>query len=152
MEAQRPRKAFANAPATAVALLALFFALGGSALAVEERLGSAAASAQRACGQGNVRGVAHVTGGANVPGTFTGANAVFARKFNCNGRAVQVRRAGIGIYEVRFVGNGAPTAIASGGVGIQASADRVGGGVYRVTTYPAGRADPFDGGFVIVLL
>jgi hypothetical protein len=144
------------APETAIALLALFFALGGSALAVGERVGGAAGPAQRACAQGNVRGVAHVTGGpsgaANVPGTFTGARSVFGRRFNCTGRAVQVRRIGIGVYEVRFVGNGAPNAIANGGSGVQASAERVGAGLFRVSVYPSGRADPADFPFVVVLV
>jgi hypothetical protein len=117
--------------------------------------GTAAAS-QRSCAQGNVRGVAHVTGGpsgaANIPGALTGAKAVFGRRFNCTGRAVQVRRLGIGIYEVRFVGNAAPNAIASGGGGVQASADRIGDGVYRVSVYPSGRADPGDFPFLVVLV
>jgi hypothetical protein len=152
MKAQRPSGRLRIAPGTTIALFALFFALGGSAFAVGERLEGTAAPAQRACAQGNVRGVAHVTGSTSVPGTFTGAKAMFGRRFNCTGRAVQVRRLGIGVYEVRFVGNGAPNAIASGGSGIQASADRIGAGLYRVTVYPAGRADPADGGFVVALM
>ena len=143
-------------PATGIALVALFFALGGSALAVGERLGSTSATAQRACGQGSVRGVAHVTGGpsgaANIPGAFSGARALFGRRFNCTGRAVQVRRTGIGTYEVRFLGNPAPTAIATGGVGIQAAAERAAPGLFRVAVYPAGRADGGDLPFVIVLV
>jgi hypothetical protein len=139
-------------PGAAVALVALFLALGGSAWAVGERAGTSAAGAQRACSQGNVRGVAHVTGAANVPGAFTGASAMFSRRFNCTGRAVQVRRLGIGSYEVRFAGNPAPTAIGSGGSGVQASAERIGPGLYRVSVYPSGRADPADFPFVLVLV
>jgi hypothetical protein len=143
-------------PTSAIAVAALFFALGGSALAIGERVSDSTAAAQRACSQGNVRGVAHLTGGpsgaANIPGTFTGARALFGRRFNCTGRAVQVRRLGIGSYEVRFAGNGAPTAIASGGSGVQASADRVGSGVYRISVYPSGRADPADLPFVVMLV
>jgi hypothetical protein len=156
MESQRSSRRLRVAPGTAVALVALFFALGGSALAVGERVSGTGAASQRACSQGNIRGVAHVTGGpsgvANIPGGFTGARALFGRRFNCTGGAVQVRRLGIGVYEVRFAGNGAPTAIAGGGSGVQASADRVGAGVYRVTTYPAGRADPFDYAFVVAIV
>ena len=77
---------------------------------------------------------------------------MFGRRFNCTGRAVQVRRLGIGIYEVRFAGNAAPNAIASAGSGVQASADRIGAGVYRVSVYPAGRADPGDLPFLVVLV
>ena len=143
-------------PATVLALLALFFALGGSALAVGERVGSDAAQAQRACSQGNVRGVGHVTGGpsgaANIPGSFSGAGALFGRKYNCTGRAIHVRRLGIGSYEIRFVGNAAVNAIASGGVGVQASAERIAPGLYRVGVYPAGRADPADFPFLVVLV
>ena len=152
----RPPTRRSLSPSGAIALVALFFALGGSALAVGERVHGSASTAQRACSQGNVRGVAHVTGGpsgaANIPGRFTGARAVFSRRFNCTGRAVQVRRLGIGSYEVRFAGNGAPTAIATGGSGVQASADRIGAGLYRVSVYPSGRADPADLPFVVVLV
>jgi hypothetical protein len=156
MQAQCASTRLQVTPGTAIALVALFFALGGSAFAVGERVSSTAAASQRDCGQGNVRGVAHVTGGpsgaANIPGAFTGAKAVFGRRFNCSGRAVQVRRLGIGVYEVRFVGNPAPNAIASGGGGVQASADHIGAGLYRVTVYPSGRADPGDSPFLVVLV
>lgn len=152
----RARSRSSVSPATAIAVAALFFALGGSALAVGERARDSSAPVQRACAQGNVRGVANVTGGpggaANIPGAFTGARAMFTRRFNCTGRAVHVRRLGIGSYEVRFVGNGAPSAIAGGGGGVQASAEPVGGGVFRVSVYPSGRADPADLPFVVVLV
>jgi hypothetical protein len=155
MTARRPTRR-SPAPGGAIGLVALFFALGGSALAVGERVHDPASTAQRACSQGNVRGVAQVTGGpsgaANIPGTFTGTRGVFTRRFNCTGRAVQVRRLGIGSYEVRFVGNGAPTAIAGGGSGVQASAERIGAGLYRVSVYPSGRADPADLPFVVMLV
>lgn len=149
---QRPR----ISPATGIALVALFFALGGSAFAVEERLESESAQAQRACGTGNVRGVAYVTGGpsgtANIPGSFSGAKALFGSRFNCTRKAVHVRRTGIGTYEVRFVGNPAIAALASGPAGVQASADRIAPGVFRVSVYPAGRADGNDYAFVIALV
>jgi hypothetical protein len=156
MQFQHSSRRLRVAPGAAIALAALFFALGGSALAVGERMGDSAAASQRSCAQGNVRGVAHVTGGpsgaVNIPGAFTGANALFGRRFNCTGRAIQVRRLAIGVYEVRFVGNGAPNAVANGGGGVQASAERVGAGVYRVFVYPSGRADPGDFGFLVVLV
>jgi hypothetical protein len=140
-------------PATAIALVALFFALGGSAFAVGERLQSLTAAQQR-CTNGAVRGVAVVTGGpngiANVPDQFTAAATLFGRKFNCSGRATQVRRISIGVYEVRFVGNTAPSALAGGSVGSYAAAELVSPGVFRVGVYPSGRADPEDRSFVIV--
>jgi len=143
-------------PATAIALVALFFALGGSAFAVGERL-QATSVAQQRCANGAVRGVAVVTGDpargmANLPDQFTGAANVFSRRFNCTGRAVQVRRLGIGVYEVRFVGNAAPTGLGSGLGGGYASVDPARGGVLRVSVYPAGRSDPEDRGFIVVLV
>jgi len=142
-------------PGTAIALLALFFALGGSAFAVGERMQSASVAQQR-CTNGAVRGIAHVTGGpsgvANIPGQFTGTGALFGRRFNCTGRAVQVRRIGMGNYEVRFVGNGAPTAVGGGVAGSQVIADWIAPGTFRVATFPAGRAGLEDLHFVIVLV
>ena len=142
-------------PGTSVAVIALLLALAGSAFAVGERMQSPATAQQR-CTQGAVRGIAHVTGGpsgaANIPQGFSGARALFERRFNCTGRATQVRRLGIGTYEVRFAGNGAPTAVASGVDGSHASVTRVGAGQFRVFVYPAGRADPADLPFVVVLV
>ena len=48
-------------PGTAIALVALFFALGGSAFAVGERIQSRSVAQQR-CANGAVRGIATVTG------------------------------------------------------------------------------------------
>ena len=63
-------------PGTAIALIALFFALGGSAFAVGERI-QAPSVAQQRCANGAVRGIAVVTGIAsqgiaNFPDSFTG--------------------------------------------------------------------------------
>jgi hypothetical protein len=140
-------------PGTAIAVAALFFALGGSAFAVGERMQGASAAQQR-CANGAVRGVAAVTGTsagmANIPDQFTSANAVFARKFNCTGRAVQVRRTGIGVYEVRFVGNAAPNILANGIGEFSASVETLGAGTFRVRVQDAGRADEADGPFVVM--
>jgi hypothetical protein len=141
-------------PGTAVAVLALFFALGGSALAVGERLQSPSVAQQR-CTNGAVRGVAVVTGDpakgiANIPDQFSSANALFSRKFNCTRRAVQVRRTGIGVYEVRFVGNTAPTIVANGLGLFSASVETIGPGTFRVRVQDVGRADEADGPFVVV--
>jgi hypothetical protein len=135
-----------------VALLALFFALGGSAFAVGQEL----TAAQPRCSNGAVRGIATVLGGSagvsNLPATFTSSRSLFTRRFNCTGRGVQVRRLSIGVFEIRFLGNGAPTALASGVAGGEASAELSAPGVFRVQVYPAGRADPEDRGFSIVLI
>jgi hypothetical protein len=143
-------------PATAVALLALFFALGGSAFAVGERM-QAASVAQQRCANGAVRGVAVVTGDpargiANIPDQFTSATNLFSRRFNCTGRAIQVRRTAIGVYEIRFVGNAATTALVGGLGGGYGSVDPARGGVFTVRSYPSGIADPADRGFIIVLV
>jgi len=102
-----PTRSLSPKPGTALGLIALFFALGGSAFAVGERIHSPSVAQQR-CTNGAVRGVAYVKGTsagmANIPDQFTGAGNLFSRKFNCTGRAVQVRRVEAGVFEVRFVG------------------------------------------------
>jgi hypothetical protein len=139
-------------PGTAIAVLALFFALGGSAFAVGEEL----AAAQQRCANGAVRGIATVVGDsagmANLADAFTSRKGVFARAFNCTGRGVQVRRTGIGIYEVRFVGNAAPTALAGGVSGSMASVQSLGGGTFRVTVYPSGAHDTLDLPFTVLIV
>jgi hypothetical protein len=141
-------------PGTAIAVLALFFALGGSAFAVGERIQSPSVAQQR-CTNGAVRGIASVTGDsakgmANVPDQFSSANALFSRKFNCTGGAVQVRRLEIGVYEVRFVRNAA-TSIVANGIGMfSASVETVSPGTFRVRVQNVGRADEDDGAFVVV--
>jgi hypothetical protein len=150
------RRRLTVTPASAIALLALFFALGGSAFAVGERI-QAASVAQQRCAQGAVRGIAVVSGDptkgiANLPDQFTSAPVVFARRFNCTGRPIQVRRLGIGRYEIRFVGNAATTAIVGGYSDAYASVDPARGGVFSVSVYPAGREDQVDRGFIIVLI
>lgn len=142
-------------PTAAIALLALFLGLGGSAFAVGERLQGLTAPQQR-CANGAVRGVAVVTGGssgaANIPGQFSGNAGLFTRRFNCTGRAIQVRRISIGVYEVRFVGNSAPSAVAGGFVGGYAAAELVSPGVFRVAVYPSGGGDPEDRRFTVVVV
>jgi hypothetical protein len=141
-------------PGTAIALVALFFALGGSAFAVGERVQGAAVAQQR-CTNGAVRGIATVTGDpskgiANVPDKFSGAAVLFARKFNCTGRAVQVRRLEIGVYEVQFVNNPAPSAVATGLGFFSATVETVSPGTFRVRVQNVGRADEDDGPFTVV--
>lgn len=147
---------FSPTPGTAIAILALFFALGGSAFAVGERIGASSVAQQR-CTNGAVRGIAYVTGNptmgiANVGDKFTSAGAVFGRKFNCNRRQVEVRRISIGVFEIRFVGNPASSAVASGVGDAYAVVDPLPNGIFRVGVHPAGRDDPADQPFVIVLV
>lgn len=148
------RRHLSFTPGTAIALVALFFALGGSAFAVGERIQSASVAQQR-CANGAVRGIATVTGDpskgmANIPDQFSSANVLFSRKFNCTGKAVQVRRTEIGVYEVRFVGNAAPSVVASGLGLFSASVETISPGTFRVRVQDVGRADEADGPFVVV--
>lgn len=109
-------------PAAVLSVAALFFALGGSALALGDAvLGSAAASKpQPRCQAGAVRGIAVVTGNPpegieNLPDRFTSAASVFGYRFNCTGGRIEVRRAPgqPGVYDVRFVGIRSAVAIAN---------------------------------------
>lgn len=150
------RRPFTITPGTALAILALFFALGGSAFAVGERI-QAGSVAQQRCTNGAVRGIAYVTGNptmgiANVGDKFTGAGVLFGRKFNCSGKGIQVRRVSIGVFEIRFVGNAASSAVASGVGDAYAVVDPLPGGIFRVGVHPAGRDDPADQPFVIVVV
>jgi hypothetical protein len=150
------RRRLSITPGSAIALVALFFALGGSAFAVGERIQSPSVAQQR-CANGAVRGIATVTGNpsqgiANIPDQFSSANALFARKFNCTGRAVEVRRTAIGVYEVRFVGNAAPSVVANGLGEFSASVETIGPGTFRIRVQNVGRADEDDGPFVVVAI
>jgi hypothetical protein len=145
---------FTFSPATALALVALFFALGGSAFAVGERIQAGTAVQQR-CANGAVRGIAQVTGDpskgiANLPDQFTAAPNLFSRRFNCTGKAIQVRRTGIGVYELRFVGNAATNVVANGIGLFSASVETLGPGTFRIRVQNVGRADEDDGAFVAV--
>jgi hypothetical protein len=145
---------FGLSPGTAIGLLALFFALGGSALALGERTQGPSVAQQR-CANGAVRGIAFVTGVAsqgiaNLPGSFTGAGQYFGRKFNCTGRAVQARRVEQGTFEVRFVGISGVSAVASATGDIYATVEPIPGGSFRVVMHPAGRDDKIDVPFTIV--
>jgi hypothetical protein len=142
-------------PGTAIALVALFFALGGSAFAVGERIQSPSVAQQR-CANGAVRGIAAVAGTssgmANLPDSFTGAGNLFARKFNCTGKAVQVRRVETGVFEVRFVGVSGASGVASALTDDAYATVRNGaGGSFVVTLHPAGRDDRVDVAFTLIV-
>jgi hypothetical protein len=123
-------------PPLVVAGLALLFALGGSAFAI----GQKAAAPQQRCQNGAVRALAVVTGIPkkgieNLPDTYTANPQAFDRRFNCTGRAVQVKRARSGQWDVRFPGISGASCLASslspqaGSISCQPLAD----GGYRVT-------------------
>jgi hypothetical protein len=143
-------------PGTAIALIALFFALGGSAYAVGERI-QGPSVAQPRCANGAVRGIAVVTGVAsqgmaNFPDSFTSAGSLYGRRFNCTGRAVQARRVQAGTFEVRFIGLSGGSAVASATNDAFASVQPGPNGVFSVVIHPAGRDDRADLPFTIVVV
>ena len=143
-------------PGAALGIIALFFALGGSAFAVGEGIQSPSV-AQSRCSPGAVRGVAAVTGIpgqgiANIPDRFTSAGALFSRKFSCAGKAVQVRRVETGVYEVRFAGIAGASGVGSATGDAYATVEPAAGGAFRITMHPAGRDDKVDTPFTIVVV
>jgi hypothetical protein len=135
-------------PSTVIAGAALFFALGGSALAV-----SHAVKPQARCANGAVRGIVAVTGGAggmaNIPDQFSSTRSLFFRSFTCTGGAPEVRRISRGVYEVRFPGNPAASATVSGS-GAESWLTPMPGGVFRVGLHVPGRDDTTEVPFVVV--
>ena len=143
-------------PGTVIALLALFFALGGSAFAVGKHIESASVAQQR-CANGSVRGIAYVTGAsgagiANISDKFTSTASIFGRKFNCTGKPTQARRVDRGVYEVNFVGVSGASAVGSATGDTYADVEPVPGGAFRVTLHPAGRDDKIDVPFTVVAM
>ena len=138
-------------PSIVIAGAALFFALGGSAVAVTE-----AVRPQPRCQPGAVRGYIAVNGDptkgiANIGDTFTSARSVIGARFNCAGAAPQARRVNTGVYEVRFPGNTGPIAVASSGAA-ETTVAAIGGGVFRVSLWVPGRQDAVDTPFSVVLV
>ena len=138
-------------PTTVIALLALFFALGGSAVAVTE-----AVRPQARCAPGAVRGFIAVNGDptkgiANIGDQYTSARPAVGVRFNCAGAAPQARRVNTGVYEVRFPGNASQVAAASAG-GAETTVAALGGGVFRVGLWVPGRQDAVDTPFQVVIV
>jgi hypothetical protein len=137
-------------PSDVIATIALFFALGGSAFAVQNAI-----KPQARCATGAIRGIAVVTGEplkgiANIGDQFTSSKAIFTRTFNCTGGTVEAKRLTASVYEVRFNGNPATDAVASA-YGAAAGVQPLGGGVFRVTlSLP--HNDGVDAPFIVVLI
>ena len=127
----------------ALSLAALFFALGGSALATG---GGANATKPKPCANGTVKGIVLVTGGRtgiqNIGDTYTSSASVFGFKYNCAGKGVEVKHAtSLPAYDVRFPGNPATAAIVSadGTTAAMTSVQRQPDGAFRVfLVVPAG--------------
>jgi hypothetical protein len=101
-------------PALVLSMVALFFAVGGSAFAVGQRLGVA----QQRCANGAVKGFAYVTGDPqvgiqNMPDSYSSSQKLFSARFDCAGAAVQVRRDRDG-FQIKFNGIVGRTALVSG--------------------------------------
>jgi hypothetical protein len=110
LRARRP------SPALVISAVALFFAIGGSAFAVGQRVGVA----QPKCANGAVKGFAYVKGDPdkgiqNLPETFISDPRVFGASFNCSGKPVQVRRLGR-VFMIRFPGTAGRVALVTGAV------------------------------------
>jgi hypothetical protein len=140
---------FSPRPATIIALAALFFALGGSALAVSE-----AVRPQARCQPGAVRGYIQVNGDpskgiANIGDRFTSAKPAIGARFNCSGPQPQARRVDTGVYEVRFPGNAVAVATASS-ANAETTVGLVSAGLFRVSLYAPGRQDAVDTPFAVI--
>jgi hypothetical protein len=102
------------APALVISAVALFFAVGGSAFAVGQRIGVA----QPRCANGAVKGFATVTGDPvkgiqNMADGYSSDRRLFNGQFDCSGASVQVRRIG-DAFQIKFNGVVARTALVSG--------------------------------------
>jgi hypothetical protein len=135
-------------PSLGVAVLALFVALGGSAVAVTN------AKPVVRCGNGSVKAYAAVdldrfTG--PFPQQFSAAPNLFVARFSCNGQAAQARVVGAGRYDIRFPG------IASNAATVTIFSDRPGtvtwrfvNGMYQIRVLdPSG--NPTERGFAIAV-
>lgn len=136
-------------PSTVLAGAALFFALGGTAVAVNE-----AVKPQARCQPGAVRGYVAVNGDpakgmANFPDQFTSAKPLFGSRFNCSGAAPQVRRVEAGVFEVRFPGNASQLAMVSSATA-ETTVGYAGNGVFRVGLWVPGRQDAVDTTFSVL--
>jgi hypothetical protein len=142
-------------PALVLSVTALFFAIGGSAFAVGQRVGVA----QPKCANGAVKGFAYVKGDPNkgiqnLPEEFVSDPKVFGTAFNCSGKPVQVRRTG-NSFQIRFPGTAGRLAIVTG-AGPQAEqfwASAVPGGIWQITRQgPVGAQDlGAESQFLVVL-
>jgi len=151
-------------PALIVSLVALFFALGGSAFAI----GANELSAQPRCATGAVRGIALITGAKTdisslSSSTYTSASSLFGYRWSCTGRAILVKKASgtAGGVDVKFAGNPSTVAIvssAASGAPNGGSVSRQPDGSFLVVMggSNAGTAGPWEAQwnvpFVIVLL
>jgi hypothetical protein len=132
-------------PSLVVSVVALFFALGGSAAALR----SSSAKVVK-CPAGAVRAIAIVTGNPaegieNLPAGFSGDAKLFSYRWSCTGgpASIQIRKStretGAGGYrgfDIRFAGNPGHVVLANGASdsAVAASSAPVGDGSFHVST------------------
>jgi hypothetical protein len=114
--------------------------------------------AQARCRPGAILGIASIPDRAvrsgAFPTTYSSATGLFDNRFNCNGRAVLVRRESPGVYDIKFVGNhgnviiGNVSGNAAGTLGWGRHAD----GSFTVYLTQAGTNGLVDSAFVVTLL
>lgn len=122
-------------PALLVSLLALFFALGGTAFALGSKI-----TPQPRCATGAIRGIAVVGGKldlSSLTSNFSDVPDAFTSRWSCTGGKVLIRKSSSspGI-DVQFVGNPASVAIVSSdasGVPYSGSVSRSSDGSFHVT-------------------
>jgi hypothetical protein len=100
-------------PALFISLLALFFALGGTAFAIGEK-----SVPQARCQTGAIRGIAVVNAGdagddlSSLPSTYNNDSSYFGYRWSCTGGDISIRKPhGFNGVEVAFSGNPANIAI-----------------------------------------
>ncbi len=102
-------------PALVASLVALFFALGGTAFAV----GSTVLKPQSRCATGAIRGIADINGESvdgvgNIPTTYSSDGGLFGYRWSCTGGQIIVRQSrGANGFDVQFVGNPSTVAYVS---------------------------------------
>jgi hypothetical protein len=132
-------------PAFVLSLLALFLALGGSALAVGH-----GALARSRCAVGSVRGTVHVRASQSFPDRYTSRG--LSGRYSCSGRGVQAKRVDTGVYDVRFPGN--PGSVAVGNAistqQVTFTWSRQGDGAFRVFVRDL-RGNAVEAEFVLTL-
>jgi hypothetical protein len=132
-------------PSLVVSVVALFFALGGSAAALR----SSSAKVVK-CPAGSVRAVAIITGDPaqgieNLPADFSGSAKLFSYRWSCSGApaSIQIRKStrdtGAGGYrgfDIRFAGNPGKVVVANGASDspVAASSAPVGDGSFHIST------------------
>jgi hypothetical protein len=135
---------FGVSPSFAVAVLALFFAVGGTATAFK------GATPKNRCPAGSVKAIAIVTGNPaegieNLPPAFSGAANLFSYRWSCSGApaTIQIRKStretgapGYRGFDIRFTGNPGKVVLANaaGDTPIAASAGPVAEGFFHVST------------------